>query len=172
MTDDEQAAVRNKKIGFVFQQFNLLARTPAIDQVELPMVYAGVPDRRKKATAALEAVGLGERIHHRPNELSGGQQQRVAIARSLVNNPSILLADEPTGNLDSKAGREVIAIFQQLNREQGITIILVTHEPAIAAHTQRIIHIRDGRIFADERVAKTKNAATETSVYDSDGGGR
>ena len=172
MTDDEQAAVRNKKIGFVFQQFNLLARTPAIDQVELPMVYAGVPDRRKKAQAALTAVGLGERIHHRPNELSGGQQQRVAIARSLVNNPSILLADEPTGNLDSKAGREVIAIFQQLNREQGITIILVTHEPAIAAHTQRIIHIRDGRIFADERVAKTKNAATETSVYDSDGGGR
>ncbi len=120
----------------------------------------------------MTAVGLGERIHHRPNELSGGQQQRVAIARSLVNNPSILLADEPTGNLDSKAGREVIAIFQQLNREQGITIILVTHEPAIAAHTQRIIHIRDGRIFADERVAKTKNAATETSVYDSDGGGR
>jgi putative ABC transport system ATP-binding protein len=171
MTDDQQAAIRNKKIGFVFQQFNLLPRTPAVDQVELPMVYAGTSDRKKKAVAALESVGLGERIHHRPTELSGGQQQRVAIARSLVNDPSILLADEPTGNLDSKAGREVIAIFQKLNRERGITIILVTHEPAIAAHTDRIIHIRDGRIYADERVVKPKDASQELTVYDSNGGG-
>lgn len=169
MTDDEQAAIRNKKIGFVFQQFNLLARTPAIDQVELPMVYAGAPERRKIATEALQSVGLGDRIHHRPNELSGGQQQRVAIARALVNNPSIILADEPTGNLDSKAGREVMAIFQRLNRERGITVILVTHEPAIAAHTHRIIHIRDGEIVRDERVAKPREAATELSVYDSNG---
>ncbi|MBI5035129.1 MAG: ABC transporter ATP-binding protein [Chloroflexi bacterium] len=169
MSDDEQAMIRNKKIGFVFQQFNLLPRTPAVDQVELPMVYAGTPDRKKRATAALESVGLGERIHHRPTELSGGQQQRVAIARALVNEPSILLADEPTGNLDSKAGREVMAIFQRLNRERGITIILVTHEPAIAAHTDRIIHIRDGNIYADERVAKPKDAATELSVYDTNG---
>jgi putative ABC transport system ATP-binding protein len=169
MTDDEQAAIRNKKIGFVFQQFNLLARTPAIDQVELPMVYAGAPDRRKIAAEALQAVGLGDRVHHRPNELSGGQQQRVAIARALVNNPSIILADEPTGNLDSKAGREVMAIFQRLNKERGITVILVTHEPAIAAHTHRIIHIRDGEIVRDERVAKPREAATELSVYDSNG---
>lgn len=171
MTDDQQAAIRNKKIGFVFQQFNLLPRTQAVDQVELPMVYAGTTDRKHKAIAALESVGLGERIHHRPTELSGGQQQRVAIARALVNDPSILLADEPTGNLDSKAGREVIAIFQKLNQERGITIILVTHEPAIAQHTQRIIHIRDGRIYADEPVAKPKDAAHELSVYDSNGGG-
>ena len=169
MSDDEQAGVRNKKIGFVFQQFNLLPRTRAVDQVELPMVYAGTPDRKQKAIAALESVGLGERTHHRPTELSGGQQQRVAIARALVTDPSILLADEPTGNLDSKAGREVIAIFQRLNKERGITIILVTHEPAIAAHTQRIVSIRDGRIYADERVAKPKDAAHELSVYDTNG---
>jgi putative ABC transport system ATP-binding protein len=169
MTDDEQAAIRNTKIGFVFQQFNLLPRTAAIDQVELPMVYAGTPDRRKIAVEALTSVGLGDRVHHRPNELSGGQQQRVAIARALVNNPSIILADEPTGNLDSKAGREVMAIFQRLNKERGITVILVTHEPAIASHTHRIIHIRDGEIYKDEQVAKPREASTETSVYDSNG---
>jgi putative ABC transport system ATP-binding protein len=169
MSDDEQAIIRNKKIGFVFQQFNLLARTPAVDQVELPMVYAGTPNRKKVAIDALNLVGLGERIHHRPNELSGGQQQRVAIARALVNNPSIILADEPTGNLDSKAGREVMAIFQRLNRERGITVILVTHEPAIAAHTHRIIHIRDGHIVGDERVLRPRDAATELSVYDANG---
>ncbi|MBI5652163.1 MAG: ABC transporter ATP-binding protein [Chloroflexi bacterium] len=148
MSDDQQAAIRNKKIGFVFQQFNLLPRTPAIDQVELPMVYAGAADRTKRARAALYAVGLGDRVHHRPNELSGGQQQRVAIARALVNNPSIILADEPTGNLDSKSGVEIMNIFKSLNRDQGLTVILVTHDANIAAQTQRAIRMSDGQIVA------------------------
>ena len=146
MTDDEQAGIRNKKIGFVFQQFNLLSRTSALDQVELPMVYAGIPDRRQRAVAALESVGLGERVHHRPNELSGGQQQRVAIARALVTNPSIILADEPTGNLDSKSGVEIMNIFKSLNRDQGLTVILVTHDQNVAAQAQRAIRVRDGQI--------------------------
>jgi putative ABC transport system ATP-binding protein len=146
MSDDEQANVRNKKIGFVFQQFNLVPRTPALDQVELPMVYAGTPDRKQRALDALESVGLSDRVHHRPNELSGGQQQRVAIARALVNKPSIILADEPTGNLDSKSGTEIMNIFKSLNREQGLTIILVTHDPNIAAQAQRAIHVHDGLI--------------------------
>jgi putative ABC transport system ATP-binding protein len=149
LSDDQQAAIRNKKIGFVFQTFNLLARTPALDQVELPMIYAGANDRKPRARAALESVGLADRIHHRPNELSGGEQQRVAIARSLVNNPSIILADEPTGNLDSKSGAEIIGIFKKLNRERGLTVIIVTHDPSIAAQAQRTIRIRDGLVVND-----------------------
>ncbi|HRC76461.1 MAG TPA: ABC transporter ATP-binding protein, partial [Kouleothrix sp.] len=145
------AAVRNRKIGFVFQQFNLLPRQSALENVALPLVYLGkVPadERRARAQQALEQVGLGERMHHRPQELSGGQQQRVAIARALITRPALLLADEPTGNLDSRASEEIMALFEQLNR-QGITIVLVTHEPNIAAHAARVLTVRDGLLDSD-----------------------
>jgi len=147
MRDDQLADVRNKKIGFVFQQFNLLARTSALENVELPLLYSNVNHRREKAKAALEAVGLGDRITHRPNELSGGQQQRVAIARALVTKPSIILADEPTGNLDSKTGAEIMALFKELHQTRGITVIFVTHDPTIAANAQRIISLKDGVVI-------------------------
>jgi putative ABC transport system ATP-binding protein len=156
MKDDALALVRNQKIGFVFQQFNLLARTSALENVMLPLTYAGISGRKRRALAeeALEQVGLKDRMHHRPNELSGGQQQRVAIARALANKPAILLADEPTGALDSKTGAEIIALFQRLHRELGQTVIYVTHDATIARHTQRILRIADGRIVEDERLAE------------------
>lgn len=150
MTSSELATIRNKKIGFVFQAFNLLPKMNLLKNVELPMIYAGASkqERREKALKALERVGLAERVHHRPNEISGGQKQRVAIARSLVNNPAIILADEPTGNLDSKSSNEIMDIFTELNNE-GVTIILVTHEPDIAEYAKRVVTFKDGNIISD-----------------------
>ncbi len=166
--DDALARIRNRYIGFVFQNFNLLPRVSALEQVELPLIYAGVrsrKERRRRAREALTLVGLKHRLHHRPNELSGGQQQRVAIARALVNNPSIILADEPTGNLDSRSGAEVMHIFQKLNREHGITVVIVTHEPEIALHTRRIVRLQDGRVISDEPVPHPKEARPDTGLY-------
>jgi putative ABC transport system ATP-binding protein len=158
LSDDQLAAVRSRKIGFVFQSFNLLPRTTALQNVELPLVYAGGKNRRERATAALQRVGLGDRLHHRPNELSGGQQQRVAIARALINDPAIILADEPTGNLDSQSGAEIMAIFQALNEQNGITVVFVTHEPDIAEHTRRIVRLMDGYIVEDAPVLHQRRA--------------
>ena len=157
---DQLAEIRNKKIGFVFQQFNLLARTSAAENVELPMMYTDAParERRERAMKALLAVGLAGREEHQPSQLSGGQQQRVAIARSLVNDPSIILADEPTGALDSRTSIEIMAIFQRLNREKGITMIVVTHDPDVATYSNRSIHFKDGRLRLDERLAQPREA--------------
>jgi putative ABC transport system ATP-binding protein len=153
MTDDELARIRNKEIGFVFQTFNLLPRATSLHNVELPLIYSGIPSdqRLERARLAMRAVDLEARMHHKPNELSGGQRQRVAIARALVNNPSILLADEPTGNLDTATGNEIMALFERLY-QQGNTIVLVTHEHDIAMHAHRIIHVRDGKVEKDERI--------------------
>jgi putative ABC transport system ATP-binding protein len=158
--DNALADIRNRKIGFVFQSFNLLARTSALKQVELPLLYAGTPNRSKLAEEALNAVGLGDRLDHLPRELSGGQQQRVAIARAIVTKPAIVLGDEPTGALDSRNGQEVLKIFQQLNREQNMTIVFVTHDAFVARHTNRIIMLRDGEIVTDRKVVNPYDAET------------
>jgi putative ABC transport system ATP-binding protein len=167
MSKDALAAVRNKKIGFVFQGFNLLSRTSAIDNVELPLLYGGslkAAERHKRAMEVLSAVGLGNRADHHPNQLSGGQQQRVAIARALINNPSILLADEPTGNLDTKTSIEVMGIFQRLNQERGITVVLITHEADIAEYGTRIVTFRDGQVVADKPITRRRNADEELAA--------
>jgi putative ABC transport system ATP-binding protein len=166
---DDLARVRNEKIGFVFQGFNLLTRTTALDNVELPLLYKSkdpfkTSERHKRALAALDSVGLGERYHHMPNQLSGGQQQRVAIARALINEPSMILADEPTGNLDTRTSIEVMGIFQRLNKERGITVLLITHEMDIAEYGTRLVRFRDGRIVADQPVLHRRNAAEELAA--------
>jgi putative ABC transport system ATP-binding protein len=157
LEDDELARIRNKEIGFVFQTFNLLARASALHNVELPLIYAGIPseERLERARQTLISVGMGERMNHKPNELSGGQRQRVAIARALVNKPSIILADEPTGNLDTKTGNEIMALFDELHAK-GNNIVLVTHEHDIAEYAHRVIHIRDGKVAGDEKTARAK----------------
>jgi putative ABC transport system ATP-binding protein len=168
LSKDALAAIRNKKIGFVFQGFNLLSRTSALDNVELPLLYGGggmkAVDRRKRAMDVLTAVGLGDRADHHPNQLSGGQQQRVAIARALINNPSILLADEPTGNLDTRTSIEVMGIFQRLNQDRGITVVLITHESDIAEYGTRTVLFRDGQVVADRAVARQRNAQDELAA--------
>jgi putative ABC transport system ATP-binding protein len=171
MTKDQLAAVRNKKIGFVFQGFNLLSRTSALDNVELPLLYGGstmkTAERHKRALEMLAAVGLGNRADHHPNQLSGGQQQRVAIARALINKPSILLADEPTGNLDTRTSIEVMGIFQRLNQEHGITVVLITHELDIAEYGTRIVQFRDGLVVADRQVHERRIADDELAAWES-----
>jgi putative ABC transport system ATP-binding protein len=169
LSKDDLARVRNEKIGFVFQGFNLLSRTSALDNVELPLLYRSkngfkTSERHKRALAALDIVGLGNRYHHMPNQLSGGQQQRVAIARALINEPSILLADEPTGNLDTRTSIEVMGIFQRLNQERGITVLLITHEVDIAEYGTRLIRFRDGRVVSDQAVKHRRNAADELAA--------
>jgi putative ABC transport system ATP-binding protein len=167
LNDNDLADIRNSKIGFVFQNFNLLPRTPAIQQVELPLIYGGRKQRKERARKALEMVGSGDRLDHKPSELSEGQQQRVAIARALVNEPSIILADEPTGNLDSKSGTEVMQIFQNLNREEGITVVFVTHDPWIARHTKRVIVLSDGLVVQDEAIDEPLVAGVSERPSDS-----
>jgi putative ABC transport system ATP-binding protein len=169
MSKDDLAIVRNRKIGFVFQGFNLLSRTTALDNVELPLLYNGAEklkssERHQRAMEALEAVGLGERFHHYPNQLSGGQQQRVAIARALVTRPTMLLADEPTGNLDTRTSIEVMGIFQRLNIERGITVLLITHEMDIAEYGTRLVRFRDGRIQIDQKIANRRDAVKELAA--------
>jgi putative ABC transport system ATP-binding protein len=168
LSKDARAAIRNKKIGFVFQGFNLLSRTSALDNVELPLLYGGGGmrgvERRKRAMEVLTAVGLGDRADHHPNQLSGGQQQRVAIARALINTPSILLADEPTGNLDTRTSIEVMGIFQRLNQERGITVVLITHESDIAEYGTRTVLFRDGHVVADRAVGGQRNAQDELAA--------
>ena len=164
LSDDQLAAIRNKRIGFVFQTFNLLPRLSAIENVELPLVYGGDrAGRRERAVAALGEVGLADRVHHRPSELSGGQQQRVAIARALLNDPAMILADEPTGNLDSRSSAEILAIFQRLN-SAGKTVVMVTHEPDVASHTKRIVRMRDGVVAHDDRVLQPRRAEDEIAA--------
>ncbi|MDO8986617.1 MAG: ABC transporter ATP-binding protein, partial [Coriobacteriia bacterium] len=168
MLPNQLAAVRNKRIGFVFQSFNLLARTTAQANVELPLVYSGVSgaERSRRATEALKRVGLGDRLNHLPNQLSGGQQQRVAIARALVTEPSIVLADEPTGNLDTRSGMEVMSILQDLNTEHGITVVLVTHDDMVSRHAQRIVALRDGKVVREEIVEKRVMAYERRAIFD------